>query len=396
MVDLSIINPQEKSAMMTMLLLLVSLLLLVVNVQCQKRITITSPTMNSELTSGFSTTIKWTSVGLLADDPIVVRVYDARNWVKVGGFTIIDRADLLIASYDTRNTGSFDLVVPLVTADKNTFYVVVYYQIDSGVIDQSEQFRVKLLNYALTVTAPLNGQRMSTGEPITLKWSAVNISADVQFDIRLKRAKSGITKWLPLSSDPEVAPVGYSVPNTGSFDWFLPLSVPPGNGYHFEMQWKNSAFRAISGQLEVATGDKRLVVLQPSSNLGWTLLKTQKTVAWTADGFDATTAYDVTLYKLDDNGAPSAVGALASSVTGSRTYVTLPPTVTAGQYYVEVIVHDRNSLYATSDRFNITAFNDTGVYNGALENNILTPFGAASSLRFVGASLFVVVIAALL
>jgi hypothetical protein len=376
---------------MMMIFLLSSLLfLLVVNVNGQqqpKRITITSPTMTSELTSGFSTTIKWTSVGLLDDDPIVVRVYDARNWVKVGGFTIIDRADLLIASYDTRNTGSFDLVVPLVTADKNTFYVVVYYQVDSGVIDQSEQFRVKLLNYALNVTAPLNGQRMSTGEPITIKWTAVNISADVQFDIRLKRAKSGITKWLPLTSDPEVAPVGYSVPNTGSFDWFLPLSVPPGSGYHFEMQWKNSAFRAISGQLEVAAGDKRLSVLQPSSSLGWTLLKTQKTVAWSADGFDAaTTKYDVTLYKIDDKGAPSAVGALASSVAGSRTYVTLPPTVTAGQYYVEVIVHDRNSLYATSDRFNITAFNDTGVYSGALENNILTPFSAAPSLRIAAAA----------
>jgi hypothetical protein len=362
----------------------------------QKRIEITSPTMSSELTSGFTTTVKWTSTGLLPDDPVVVAVYDARNWVKVGGFTIIDRADLLLASYATRNSGAFDFVVPLVTADKNTFYVVVYYQLDTGVIDQSEQFRVKLLNYALAVTGPLAGQRMITGEPVTIKWTSTNISADVQFDIRLKRAQTGITKWLPLSTDPEIAPVGYSVPNTGSFDWSVPLSVPPGSGYHFEVQWKNSAFRAVGGQLDVATGSKRLAVVQPTSDLGWTLLKTRKTVAWTVDGFDAATSFDVTLYQIDANGAPRPIGALASGVTGSRTYVSLPATVAAGLYYIEVIVHDRASLYATSDRFNITAFNNTGVYGGALDNNILTPFGAAPPSRALGVAIAVAAVCSLM
>ena len=383
--------------MMFLLLVLVAAVLVGVCSGQSRRVVVTEPRGNAELTAGSVTTVRWNSTGLQSDDPMTVAIYDARNWIKVGGLTIIDRADLLIASFQTRNSGAFQFVVPIVPADKNTFYVVVAYAVDPTVVlDQSEQFRVKLLTYSLTVTAPPAAARVLTGDALVVKWSAVNISASVLFDVRLKRASSAslLTKWLPVSAETDVAAIAYKAPNNGSLSWSMPLSVPPGDSYVVHMRWRDTDYEAFSAPFSVAAGTRRLTVTQPSAALGWSLLNTQKTVAWTAVGFDAaTTRYDLVLFQLA-NGSQTAVATLATGVAGPRTYVDLPPALAPGTYYVELSVAGQPSLVATSESFVAAAVDTAGVYRGEAKNNIDAPFFSAAPRLLAPAALALCAVAA--
>jgi hypothetical protein len=345
-----------------------------------RKIEVLEPLANAELTAGTTATVKWRSTGLQADAPITVAIYDARNWVKVFGVTVVDRADLLIASFSTRNSGSLEFVVPIVPEGKDTFYVSVSNAIDATVVDQSDKFRVKLSASSLTLTAPGAGARVLTGDPVTIKWTSVNISSSVTFDVRLKSAKTDVlSQWLPTSSEVDVAAVAYQQPNNGSFSWSMPLSVKPGDAYFLEMRWRGTQYRALSAQFSVAVGPRRLQVTQPSAALGWTLLKTQKTVAWTSTGFDSATRFNLVLFKVAADGAQTAVAELAKAVEGPRTYVSLPDDLTVGTYLVELGVAGQASLVASSEPFIVTADATSGVYVGEPKNNVDAPFFAGAA-----------------
>lgn len=233
--------------------------------------------------------VEWTTVGVLPEETIGIEVWDARDWLKLGGFSIIDRADQILGTYQAKNTGSFEFFVPVLDKTDESFYIVVYLLSDRQVNSQSEQFTIKALSQTVYVTAPNPASAFKTGEPVFISWQTYNIpgmgvrvllfliravcfvfclycTSSVagaklsNFDARpclarvsfcctaeqstmriiLKKQKDGVgaklASWISVDSTIDVVVVG-DVPNTGNHTWVVPLSIVPGPNYFFQVIW---------------------------------------------------------------------------------------------------------------------------------------------------------------
>ena len=200
--------------------------------------------------------------------------------------------------------------------------------------------------------------------PITISWKSTNVPANAELELLFKQGKSGIGRLWNKARD--VAEVAERAPNSGSFQWSVPLSIPTGDNYFFELTY-GGGYVVESGRYPVTPGDKSLQVDSPTTDISWLLIGTQKTVEWTAAGFDASTTFDIDLWRVE-SGFKSKVASLVTNVPGPRTYVSLPDKTEAGLHYLVISVHGQPSLVANSERFHILDAEADGIYRGKGDN----------------------------
>lgn len=84
----------------------------------------------------------------------------------------------------------------------------------------------------ITVTAPNGGEAWRKGSTQSITWQSVNFPSTVKIDI-LKHGEQGMV-------------IASAAPNTGSFSWSIPTTVPDGNDYQIRVGTTNGSVRDVS------------------------------------------------------------------------------------------------------------------------------------------------------
>jgi len=286
-----------------------------------------------------------------------------------------------------------------VMASNTSYYVVVYSFLNRQVNGQSQMFTISVVSQTLTVTAPDSTTTLSTGADVAIGWTSSNIPAGATMKINLKQQTSSllstVKSWFSVSSYKPISTVVDGTPNSGLFTWTVPLSLPAGVGYVFDVIWTANGLTATSSALNAIVGARALAVTLPSAGLTWYLTGTEKTIEWSSMGIDGT--FDIALYYVE-NTLSSMRATLAQGVSGSRAYVTLPAMLGDGTYFVRVSSSSMPAFLADSAPFTI-AYSGTGGLFVGNDKNALTAdiaFAAAPTITAATVMTTIAVVAALL
>lgn len=360
--------------------MIILLLAWLTSVVAEPSIRVTSPTKNTEFRSGFRETITWESSELPADAPLGIKIVDAAGF-SLFSFKVWDRSKV-VASFETTNTGSFEVTAPLLNKDDDSFVVVVYYRLDDEVVASSEEFSVKVLPTQITLSAPTSAVVLRTGEPVTISWTSSGLPEDATLVVSLRQMHDGLT-WLGDSMK-TVQEIARDVPNSaGQYVWHVPLSTPIGADYVIELAWRDSGYAAHSERLLVNAGDKSLTFVAPRDNTVWALIGTPKTVEWRAEGFAADVRFNVELYQVL-RGNKLSVAQLAQSTSDARIYAQLPREgIEPGLHFVRVSVSGVPTVFADSERFYVEQGDESGIYSGRDRNLVSKDmiYAASSTLQ---------------
>lgn len=175
-------------------------------------VTITSPLSGQTYKVGETVKIKWTSANLGSSEKVRLDLWEA-DVGHSGTSEIIT----------TTNTGEYGWVVPAGTAPMKyqislyTNYVNNYPKINVV----SGQFTItSAVQSSITVTAPTSGETIKTGTSYTIKWNSQGVS-----NVYIKLRKG--TDTYPGHEGAVVM----TIPNTGSYTWAVPTTLPAGNNY---------------------------------------------------------------------------------------------------------------------------------------------------------------------
>ena len=266
-------------------------------------ITVTSPPSGVTWSRGDTKTIRWTSVGSIAN-------------VKI---QLIDSSDSTTTiEVSTTNSGSYDWKIPLNGSTGSGYTVRVANAMSYTVRDDSAAFSIDngLPPASITVTTPVGGENWSRGDTETIRWSSSGVTEDVKIEI--------------LYNDNVEDIISSSTDNTGSFNWLIPSTGSTGNAYKIRVAstTRYATVRDDSSTFSIDNGSPpaSITVTTPVGGENWSRGDTE-TIRWTSSGVTE----DVKIEVLHNDNVEDIISSSTDN-TGSFNWL-IPSTGSTGNAY---------------------------------------------------------------
>ena len=281
------------------------------NVAFGATISLTSPNGGETWTAGTTNAITWTS-----DVTTNLRIVLLKNGVQIA-----------VIAGAIPNTGSFNWAIPAAIISGTDYTVKISSCLAPAVFDVSDaNFTISGgSGSTITVVTPNGGESWTAGTTNTIAWTS-----DVTGNVRISLLKNGAQYSL----------IAASVPNTGTFNWLIPVGLLAGAEYKVKV---SSALYPLINDMSdanfsISAGIIGTFVTVTSPNGGETLTAgTANTITWTSD---VTGYLRILLLK---NGLQYAVIARALPNTGSYNWM-IPATMSNGADYTVQISSCINPL----------------------------------------------------
>lgn len=219
-------------------------------------ITLTAPNGGETWTAGTSNIITWTS--------------DVIGNVKIVLLKSGMQCSLIAASIP--NTGSFAWRIPagILAGTEYTVKIMSYVNPLLNDVSDANFTIVSGGGSFITLTAPNGGETLTAGTASVVSWTS-----DITGNVRIVLLKNGI----------QFALISSFIPNSGTFNWNIPVSMPTGTDYTVKI---SSCLKPLINDVSDAnftingTGGSTITLTAPNGGESWTV-GTTNTITWTSD-----------------------------------------------------------------------------------------------------------------
>jgi hypothetical protein len=315
-------------------------------------LTVTSPTSDSNWTTGTSHYVRWTSSG----NPgtyVSIALYDS-------GAQVID-----ISAGAVTSNGSFYWNIPWTLPTSDAYRVKITSISDTSVYGWSPAFTLTHIDPVITVTSPTAGLVWNAGTSKYIFW---NSSTTVPGDF---------VAICLFDSSQEVMTIETATYRfNGSYYWALPLTLRSGASYRIKvMSSSDTSVYGFSGYFTIAGQPDRLTLTSPVSGSSWTAGQ-YYTIYWTYSG--AGLPGTEVMLELYDSALIIDTLLPRASVANLSYFWQVPPSQAAvSGYRIKISSLTLDTVYDFSDYFTIT---NPALINDAYEPDS-TPAQAAAIVK---------------
>ena len=187
--------------------------------------------------------------------------------------------------------------------------------------DETNNWQSTSLGSSVSVISPNGGETFETGSWMEIRWSSSNVGAVNIYLIGQNGNRAA-----------DIAPFGQSSPNSGSYIWQIPSSIPNGNYYAVQVvDAFQTATYDFSDRLFSIRSGPSIRVYSPSVDDVWLVGGSGQTVRWESNGLPSGTLLNL---RLVDQYGYTVEGSVITGVSNTGSYqVTLPNYIWTGALY---------------------------------------------------------------
>ncbi|MBN2189016.1 MAG: hypothetical protein JW699_06150 [Chitinispirillaceae bacterium] len=223
-------------------------------------LTVTSPTSDSNWTTGTPHYVRWTSSG----NPgayVSIALYDGDTQVTA------------ISAGAVTSNGRFLWDIPWTLPTSDAYRVKITSAIDTSVYGWSPAFKLTHIDPVITVTAPAAGAVWNAGTSKYIFWNSSTTVPGNYVAVSLYDSSQEVMTIEPATSR-----------SNGSCYWTLPLTLAGGTSYRIKvMSTSDTSVYGFSGYFSITGQPDRLTLTSPVSGSSWTAGQ-YYTIYWTCSG----------------------------------------------------------------------------------------------------------------